>query len=53
VWTVDFEVVPPSKSLQRSVDHKVLGRGRVASAPWQVARARVLTGQPAGAELSR
>jgi hypothetical protein len=33
----------PNKSLQRAVNHKVLGR-----AP----RARVLTSQPAAAELS-
>ena len=25
---------PPNKSLQRTADHKVLGRGRVVSAPW-------------------
>jgi hypothetical protein len=43
----------PNKSLQRSVNHKVLGRGRVVSAPWQAPSARVLTGQPAAAELSR
>jgi hypothetical protein len=44
---------PPNKSLQRSVNHKVLGRGRVVPAPWQAPSARVLTGQPAAAELSR
>ncbi len=43
----------PNKSLQRSVNHKVLGRGRVVSALWRAPRARVLTGQPAAAELSR
>ncbi len=46
-------LVSPNKSLQRSVNHKVLGRGRVVSAPWRAPRARVLTGQPAAAELSR
>jgi hypothetical protein len=25
----------PNKSLQRSVNHKVLGRGRVVLAPWR------------------
>jgi hypothetical protein len=43
----------PNKSLQRSVNHKVLGRGRVVSAPCRAPRARVLTSQPAAAELSR
>jgi hypothetical protein len=43
----------PNKSLQRSVNHKVLGRGRVVSALWRAPRARVLTSQPAAAELSR
>ena len=43
----------PNKSLQRSVNDKVLGRGRVAPAPCRAPRARVLTGQPAAAELSR
>ena len=42
----------PNKSLQRSVNHKVLGRGRVVPAPWRAPRARVLTSQPAAAELS-
>ena len=43
----------PNKSLQRTVNHKVLGRGRVVSAPLRAPRARVLTGQLAAAELSR
>jgi hypothetical protein len=43
----------PNKSLQRSVNHKVLGRGREVFAPCRAPRARVLTGQPAAAELSR
>jgi len=43
--------VSPNKSLQRSADHKVLGRGRAAL--WRAPRARVLTSQPAAAELSR
>jgi len=45
--------VSPNKSLQRSANHKVLGRGRVVSAPMRAPRARVLTSQPAAAELSR
>jgi hypothetical protein len=44
---------PPDKSLQRTVNHKVLGRGRVVSALWRAPRARVLTSQPAAAEFSR
>jgi hypothetical protein len=43
----------PNKSLQRSVNHKVLGRGREVSALWRASSARVLTSQPAAAELSR
>ena len=43
----------PNKSLQRTVNHKVLGRGRVVPAPLRAPRARVLTSQPAAAELSR
>ncbi len=43
----------PNKSLQRSVNRKVLGRGRVVSAPSLALRARVLTSQPAAAELGR
>jgi hypothetical protein len=43
----------PNKSLQRSVNHKVFGRGRVVSAPSWAPRARELTSQPAAAELSR
>jgi hypothetical protein len=43
----------PNKSLQRTVNHKVLGRGRVVSAPWRAPRARGGTSQPAAAELSR
>jgi hypothetical protein len=40
----------PNKSLQRSANHKVLGRGRMVPAPWRAPRARVLTGQPAAAD---
>jgi hypothetical protein len=49
----DAPQVRPNKSLQRSGTHKVLGRGRVVSALWRAPRARVLTSQPAAAELSR
>jgi len=45
--------VSPNKSLQRSVNHKVLGRGRGVSAPRRAPRARALTSQPAAAELGR
>jgi hypothetical protein len=43
----------PNKSLQRSVNHEVLGRGRDVPALCRAPRARVLTSQPAAAELSR
>jgi hypothetical protein len=43
----------PNKSLQRSVRHKVLGRGRGGVVHDLALRARVLTGQPAAAELGR
>jgi len=46
-------VVSPNKSLQRSVNHKVLGRGRVVSAPVGRLRARVLSRTRAAAELNR
>ena len=42
----------PNKSLQQSVNHKVLGRGREVSAPDGRRCARVLTSQPAAVELS-
>jgi hypothetical protein len=50
---IDAVQSAPDKSLQRSVNHEVLGRGRVVSAPMRAPRARVLTRQPAAAELSR
>ena len=43
----------PDKSLQRSVNHKVHGRGREVSALCRAPRARVLTLQPAAAGISR
>ena len=45
--------VSPNKSLQGSVIHKVLGRGRFGSQLEQVVRARVLNGRRAAPELSR
>jgi hypothetical protein len=48
-----FSNESPNKSLQRSVNHKVLGRGRLVPAPLLALRARVLKSQPAAAELSR
>jgi hypothetical protein len=45
--------VSPNKSLQRTGNHKVLGRGREVSAPLRAPSARVLTSQLAAAELSR
>jgi hypothetical protein len=43
----------PNKSLQRSVNHKVLGRGRDVPALCRAPRARVLKRTRAAAELSR
>jgi hypothetical protein len=45
--------VSPNKSLQRSVNLKVLGRGRVVPAPLRAPRGRVQTSQPLAAEFSR
>jgi hypothetical protein len=42
-----------SKSLQRTVNHKVLGHGEWWRRSGERQRARVLTTQPAAAELSR
>jgi hypothetical protein len=43
----------PNKSLQRSVTHKVLGRGRPTKSAPERWRARVRKGRRAAAELSR
>jgi hypothetical protein len=43
----------PNKHMQRAGWHKVHGRGRYTSVIIQVLRARVLTGQPAGADVGR
>jgi hypothetical protein len=45
--------VSPNKHMQRAVTHKVLGRGRPILVPWSSPRARVLTGQRAGADVGR
>jgi hypothetical protein len=45
--------VPPNKHMQRAVRHKVLGRGRFGLVPKSAPRARVLTGQRAGADVGR
>ena len=45
--------VPPNKSLQGPVIHKVLGRGGDATMLEQAVRARVLTRWRATPELSR
>jgi hypothetical protein len=50
---MSFVPLSPNKSLQRSVNHKVLGRGRKVSAPCRAPRARGLTTQPPAPELSR
>ena len=45
--------VAPNKHMQRAGTYKVLGRGRSSLVPGSVLRARVLTGQPAGADVGR
>jgi hypothetical protein len=42
-----------NKHMQRARKHKVLGRGRPSLVPWSALRARVLTGQRAGADVGR
>jgi hypothetical protein len=44
---------PPNKHMQRAGTHKVLGRGRMSPVPCSAPRARVLTCQPAGADVNR
>ena len=50
-----MQVVPrsPNKHMQRAGTHKVLGRGRLDLVPCPEPRARVLTGQRAGADVNR
>ena len=43
----------PNKHMQRAGTHKVLGRGRSGLVLERVNRARVLTGQRAGADVNR
>ena len=43
----------PNKHMQRAGTHKVHGRGRLSLVPWSAPRARVLTDQPAGADVNR
>ena len=45
--------MPPNKCMQRAGRHRVLGRGRPSLVLWLAPRARVLTGQPAGADVGR
>jgi hypothetical protein len=42
----------PNKHTQRAVNHKVLGRGRSGLLPKSASHARVLTVQPAGADVN-
>jgi hypothetical protein len=44
---------PPNKHMQRAGKHKVLGRGRSGLVPCSASSARVLKGQPAGADVNR
>ena len=53
---INPKVVPimsPNKHMQRAGRHKVLGRGRPSQVPCSAPRARVLTGQRAGADVNR
>ena len=43
----------PNKHMQRAVTHKLLGRGRPSLVLCSAPRARVLTGQRAGADVNR
>jgi hypothetical protein len=47
------DAAPPNKHMLRAGMHKVLGRGRPSLVPWLAPRARVLTRQPAGADVGR
>ncbi len=51
--SVDRTAAPPNKHMQRAGMHKVLSRGRVDLVPDSAPRARVLTGQCAGADVGR
>ena len=56
VVAIEIDVIsmpPPNKHMQRAGMHKVLGRGRLSLVPWSEPRARVLTGQLAGADVGR
>ena len=47
------DAAPPNKHMLRAVTHKVLGRGRFGLVSCAAARARVLTGLRAGADVGR
>jgi hypothetical protein len=51
--TDSLGLLPPNKHMQRAWMHKVLGRGRMSLVPSSAPHARVLTGQPAGADVNR
>jgi hypothetical protein len=51
--TTGVHELPPNKHMQRAVNDKVLGRGRVGLVPEQVCGARVLKDQRAGADVNR
>jgi hypothetical protein len=51
--TTGVHELPPNKHMQRAVNDKVLGRGRVGFVHQQVCGARVLTGRRAGADVNR
>jgi len=46
-------IMTPNKHMQRAVTHKVQSRGRESLGPCSAPRARVLTGQRAGADVNR
>ena len=47
------KAVPPNKHMQRAGRHKVHGRWQLIVVTWSSPRARVLTGQRAGADVNR
>lgn len=50
---VPRSAVSPNSRMRRAVKHRVLGRGRPSTVLTLPLRARVLTGQPAGADEGR
>jgi hypothetical protein len=47
------DAAPHNKNMLRAGTHKALGRGRLSLVPSSTSRVRVLTRQPAGADVNR